>query len=92
GVIKRHKVRMFEYIDRLIDVPDDTELGQSFDISPDILHDSVYAIHSHVLENAAEIRLKLTPDARETGNLSNRLEKILIDLGPPIQMQSAERR
>ena len=92
-LIPKHTPRMYEFIDRLIDVEDDAaDDSQSFLINQDILKDAVTLVHAHIKDTEDQIRFTLTPDARETGNILTRLKNILQDLGPPIQQSGPDVR
>jgi hypothetical protein len=91
GVIGKYEERIQDYISFIIDIKEGSLADiQGFLITSELLENSVRSVHQHMKAESPAIRNTLTPDAREAGNLRDRLEAILLDMGPPIQASGAE--
>lgn len=91
-LIPKYQERVHEFLAHVVDIPPSFGAdAQSFMISEEVLTSSVRTIHRHLKDDSDKIRGILTPDAREAGNVRDRLEAILLDMGPPIQINSGDR-
>tara|TARA_R110002050_G_scaffold97842_5_gene203303 strand:+ start:1700 stop:1939 length:240 start_codon:yes stop_codon:yes gene_type:complete len=64
-------------------------MQQAYEITPDLLEESVLTVHRQMQDDRTRGHMTalLTPDIRETGSLAERLEAILKDLGLPQRKQ-----
>ena len=73
------------FVDELCNV-DEAELNtvqSAYEITPDLLAESAHNVYMKMKEDKLPIMAKLLPDLRETGNVAERLQAILKDLGLP---------
>jgi len=59
------------------------DVQSAYEITPDLLAESAQNVYRKMEEDRMRITALLTPDLRETGNVADRLEAILKDLGLP---------
>jgi hypothetical protein len=78
------------FIDDIVGVTDEQvkDMKSSYEITPDLLAESVANVFAKMREDRGRITALLTPDLRETGNTASRLKAILDDLGLPAAKKS----